>query len=157
QTTPTRAAGRPAHAIAVTEALHTGGRLMRPRGWAAHNRWSTYRDARLARQRPAWRSQRRGLARAGAAPPARPARVTAPIPSGRPPLTWPATSATGTPAAAAAASTVPVVFPVSEVGSNLPSPVMTRSAAARARSRPARGDGPAARGARPAPQAAASR
>src|SRR5215467_2099790 len=77
------------------------------------------------------------------------------MPSGREPLTCPATSATGTPAAAAAASTVPVVFPVSEVGSNLPSPVMTRSAPVSARPSPARRDSSAAPGVKTAPQAAA--
>src|SRR5262249_1397738 len=85
--------------------------------------------------RAAWRSQRRGLARAAAVPPARAARVTtvagAGTPSGAGPspgsplLTWPATRATGTPADLAAAITVPHTFPVSEVSSNRPSPVRT--------------------------------
>ena len=67
----------------------------------------------------------------------------------------PATSADGVPAAAAAASTLPVTLPVSDVASYRPSPVMTRSAAATAAGSPAIRPSSAAPGTITAPQAAA--
>src|SRR5262249_52177827 len=110
--------------------------------------------------RAAWRSQRRGLARAAAVPPARAARVTTVTGAGTPsaagpspgsPLpTWPppADPPPGIPA--------PPAFPVREVSSSGPSPVMTRSAPARARSSRASRPSSSAPGTRTAPQAAAS-
>src|SRR5882724_11869254 len=80
-----------------------------------------------ARAWPAAASHRAGSAIAAGPLPASCASATDCAPGGRtPPAMTPATTATGTPARAAATATAPTTLPVADVASYWPSPVMTR-------------------------------